>query len=310
MLPFVALTGLVGAQLRGLGHLLRGQSLEIVARPAVMSLLLFLASAITGMMTPEHALALTAASFGAATILGLAWLRFALPSSGKQERQKGELRGWLRAAAPMSITDLLRQVDGVYALLIVGLLMPSDETGIFRVAVSAIIIIAIPNSIMHVVMAPNLARLYARGDREGLRAALSGSARLMFIALCAGLILVALFGEWLLGTLFGAEFVPAWQSLLILTGAHAVSAFFGLGSIFLAMTGREKSLAQIQFVAIAISVAAAFPLVERLGAPGAAWSVVLGYSISSILAWIAIRRQTGLDCSMLGLPPSGAAPQV
>ena len=306
LLPFVALTGLFGAQLRGLNHLVRGQSLEIVARPAFMSLLLFIAWASTGTITPELAMGLSVASFAAATILGLAWLRHSLPPSGDRRRQTGEVRGWLIAAAPLSAAELLRQIDGVYAILVVGLLTTADQTGILRVAVSAVIIIAIPSSILHVIMAPNLARLYAAGDRAGLRAALSGSARIMVAALGTGLLVVALFGEWLLAVWFGSAFVSAWQPLLILTVAHLVGAFFGLGNVFLAMSGRERPFAVIQFIATAAGIAAAFPLVAMFGTSGAAWAVVLGSLTSGVLAWVTIRRQTGLDSSALGLPSSGA----
>lgn len=302
LVPLVALVNLTGAELRGLDRLVKGQALEVAIRPALMTLLLLIAYAWSGAMSPALALAANVAAFGATLGLGVLWLRSALPEWTPARAAGRDLRGWLRSAAPLALSDLLRQVDGVYGILLVGAIASVAETGIFRVAVSSVVIIAMPNTILHLLMAPTLARLAASGDSARLGAVLTHSARLAFAALCAGLAVVALAGEWLIGGLFGDAFTPAWLPLLILVAANAVHAFFGVGQVLLAMSAEETAFARCFAATAIVSIASAIPLTFVWGASGAAAAAVLGYLAGNLLVWRYVRRSTGLDCSALGLP--------
>jgi O-antigen/teichoic acid export membrane protein len=306
LVPAAAMLNLLGTGLRGLDRLVRGQALDVAVRPALMSLLLLAAYFGSGGMTPASALAANLAAFVLALALGGLWLRRAMPAWEAAPRRPGELRGWLRSAAPLALTDTLRQFDGVYGVLVVGALASDAETGIFRVAASSLAIVAIPNTVMHVLLAPTLARLYAAGDFPKLRSLLTASARIMLFTLCAGSLVIALIGEWLLGAAFGAAFMPSYLPLLILTAAQAVNAFFGLGSVLLAMSAAEKALARCFTVTALVSVATAIPLTIAWGASGAAMSAVLGYLAGNALAWLYVRRSTGLDSSAIGLPARAA----
>jgi O-antigen/teichoic acid export membrane protein len=300
--PLAALVGLIGAYLRGLDLLVRGQALEVIVRPSLMCLLL-LAVYFSGGLSPARAVAANLLSCALAVALGFAWVKHAVPAWQRRRRPVGELRGWLMAAAPLALTDLLRQLDGVYGVLVVGALSSAAETGIFRLAASTVAIVAIPNSVAHVTLAPTLARLHAAGDMTRLRSVLTSTARIMFAIQCAGAGAIAVTGDWLLRFCFGDAFVPAITPLLILAAAQAVSGFFGLGWVLLAMSSEEKPLARCFSLAAVVSLATAIPLVWLWGASGSALSAVLGTLAGNMLAWRNVRRTAGLDCSVLGLRP-------
>jgi O-antigen/teichoic acid export membrane protein len=162
-------------------------------------------------------------------------------------------------------------------------------------------IAAIPNSVTHVILAPTLARLHAAGNLGGLRSVLTSTARIMFAVQCAGVGAIAVTGDWLIRFCFGDAFAPALTPLLILTAAQAVSGFFGLGWVLLAMSSEEKPLARCFSLAAVVSLATAIPLVWLWGASGAALSAVLGTLTGNMLAWRSVGRTAGLDCSALGL---------
>ena len=310
IVPLSAGLMLVGSSLRGLDRLVQGQSLDIVIRPALMSVILFVVHFSSERMSAEIALASSSVAYVLALAIGTVWLLQAAPQGGgRVEGSRGEMAGWLRAAAPLAGVDLFRQLDGVYGILVVGAVSTAAEAGLFRVAASTAIILAMPCFVLHVTLAPRLARLHASGDIIGLQSTFATSACVMFGSVVAGLMPILFFGQQLITGLFGAEFAGSWPPLLMLIGAYAVSAFFGVGSIYLAMADGQGRLWRCSALTACTCVFTAVPLASWWGASGAAASAIIGHVAGNLLAWHYVRRSTGLDSSVMALiqPRSGSA---
>lgn len=301
LVPVMACTILLNAELRALDSLLKGQSIEILLRPGATALLLFALMALQGSMSPADALAMNLAGTAFALLIGLAWLRQAVPPPARLAAPVTAPRAWLAAGLPLALTDGLRQLDSVYGVLVMGALATAAETGIFRVAASTIIIVATPLSVLHVVLAPTLARLHFERRPQPLQRLLALAALAMLGAALAGTAVVALFGQWLITILFGADYAGAWLPLLILCVAQSAGAFFGVAFVLLGVAEGERDLARAFLVSVALSIAAAVPLALSWGAVGVALAAVLGQLVNNGLAWLAVRRRMGLDASPFGL---------
>ena len=301
LIPVMAMTILLNAELRAFDRLPLGQSLEILVRPAGMALLLLVLVLGQGWLTPSQAMAVNFAASLLAMAFGLVWIRRAIPEPARGVAPGRPGGHWLRAGLLLAATDLLRQLDASYAVLVMGLIGTAAETGVLRVATSSILIVATPLSVLHVVLAPTLARLHFEGQRAKLQQLLGVAALLMTLAGLAGVAAIALFGEWLIVLLFGEVYAAAWLPLLILAVAQTVAAFFGVAFLLLGVAEGEHDLARAYFLGMFAAIAAAFPLGLAHGAVGVAAAAVVGALVYNALCWLAVRRRLRLESTPFAL---------
>lgn len=300
LVPLFALTVLISAELRALGRLVLGQSLEILVRPLANCLLLLALFLVAGSMDGGEAVAVNAAASLIALLLGCFWLVRSLPAAVRRAEAGRPRPEWARSAAPLAVTDVLRQLDGVYALLMMGMLASSYETGIFRVAQSTVLVVAIPLFIVQVVVAPTLARLHDAGDKAALQKLVGQAARVNLAAALFMTLLVGVGGRDLLGFLFGPEYRSSWIPLLILCGGQVVSGFFGVGFVLLPMAQAERELTWCFALSVAIGIACAIPLISVAGATGAAAAAVIGSLTNGLAAAYFAGSRLGIRITAVG----------
>ena len=286
-----ALTALLGAELRGLGALLKGQAMDIAARPAVTFLIVAALLLAGSRMSASIALVISNLVTLAAVAVSALWLWRAVP--------RGVATGapvpWLRAALPLGAVDVLRQFDGSYGVVLVGWLASGIELGVFRVALASAVLAAMPVTIVHVLLAPTLSRLHAAGDTREMQRVLSWAATgltaiMLPIALAAWFI-----GKPLIILVFGAAYADAWLPLFLLTLAQTIYALFGMGPVLLAMCDGERDLIRIYAIAVGSAVLAAIPLTMAWGGAGAACAPLISASLIGLMARGYARRALGLE---------------
>lgn len=289
-----AYTGLFASELRGLGALIKGQSMDIMVRPAATFLivggLLIAGFGMDAMiaLTVQNLVTLMAAAVSAV------WLWHAIPRHARQTTPS-KRRPWMRAALPLGAVDVLRQFDGSYGVIIVGWLASATALGVFRVALACAVLAAMPVTIFHIILAPSLSRLHAAGDKLGLQRLLSWSAG----AMCAIMLPLAV-GAWFLGKpaielVFGTQYADAWLPLFLLALAQLTYAFFGMGPILLAMCDGERDLIRIYAIAVGCAVAAAIPLTVVWGGTGAAAAPIISATAIGVMSRRYAKRQLGVE---------------
>ena len=296
-----AYTGLLAAELRGLGALLKGQSMDIAVRPALTFVIV--GSVLLAGQPMNAAIALTIQNGVAivAVAVSAMWLWQAIPANSVQPM--AHAHPWLRAALPLGAVDVLRQFDGSYGVILVGWLSSGVELGIFRVAVACAVLAAMPVTIFHILLAPTLARLNASGDRHELQRLLRWTAAAM-----TAIMLPITAGAWfagkpLIALVFGAAYADAWLPVFLLTLAQLAYALFGLGPILLAMCDGERDLIRIDLLAVGAAVGAAIPLTMAWGGAGAAAAPMISASLIGLMSRRYGRRELGVEIT--ALPVSG-----
>lgn len=282
----MAYTGLLGAELRGLGSLLKGQVMDIAARPAA-SVLTIGGLLLAGQgMSAARALIIVNGVTLAAVALSIFWLWRLVPAQPRDSEPATPLPA-VSAAARLGAIDVLRNVDTAYGVVLVGWLASGVELGIYRVAVACIVLASMPVTIFHITLAPSLSRLHAAGAIDEMQRLLSWSA----MAMMAIMVPIAI-GAWFVGRplielVFGEAYGEAWLPLFVLTLAQLAYAGFGMGPIVLAMCGGERALTKIYTVAVGAGLAVAIPLTMRWGGVGAA----CGPLVSALLiGWMSRRH--------------------
>lgn len=301
LVPLFAITVLLNAELRALGRVVAGQSLEILVRPALVCVFVFLVYFTQKAFSPRQALLVQIAASIVTLALGLYWRRSEMPSEARETPPVHHGRSWTRAAIPLGVSDLLLQLTGTYGIFVVGLLSPPVEAGYLRVAWSTIVIIATPLSIFNVVLAPRLAQLNAAGNVRDLQRMLAYAAAAMSVVTCGVLLVLYAIGQPLLEILFGAVYAKSWAPLMLLTLGQTVIAFFGVGWVLLSVSGGERKLALSFAISTVAGIVVAVLLAPRYGAVGTAWATLFGNVIHSLLCWYFVRKHSGVDSSVFGL---------
>jgi O-antigen/teichoic acid export membrane protein len=293
------LCALVSAYLRGVDRMLAGQAMDIVVRPLLFCGLLMASASFLDRVDWVDAMIANFVAVSLTCFIGGWWLIYAVPRDVWRSPAPHQGGAWARAALPLWATDILRQFDSVYPVLVMGAVTTAAMTGVFRVAASCAVIVATPLTIFHVVLAPTLARFHAEGEKDKLQLILGVAAAVMFTSAVAVTAMVAYAGRWFIVAVFGAEYAGAYFPLVLLSVAQIVNGYFGVSWVLLAMSGREKDLLYAYTISVGVSVAAAFPLVMAFGGEGAAAAAILGALINNGMAAVLVKRAFGLDSSLM-----------
>ena len=300
LVPLFALTVLVSAELRALDRIVAGQALEVLVRPALMCVILYIAYSWEGGLSAPVAVGVNVLASTVTIIAGLVLLRSVMPLAASNSTVE-QPRRWFKPALALASVDVLKQLDVTYGMLLLGVLSSKAEAGYFRVALSTIIFVSTPLSIVNVVLAPTLARLAAAGDRGRLQRLMAISALAMFATAIVALAAILLIGKPLIALVFGASYEPAWLPLVLLTCAQAINGFFGVGWVLLSMSGGERRLTASFVLSVGASIVAAIPLTMVAGAAGAAGAAIIGALIQNLFAWRSVHLHSSLECSAAGI---------
>jgi O-antigen/teichoic acid export membrane protein len=200
----------------------------------------------------------------------------------------------------MAMSEGMRLVSGNLSIIFLGLLTTSALVGVFRVANSVAVLVALPVSLVHVVVAPMISKLHAAGQRKEMQKILSWTAIIMVAGVSSLMLPLVFFGKLLLETIFGAEFSQSALPLVILCIGNLIGAAFGAGAILLNMTGHEKRVTRSFGISLVVLVVASFFLIKILGIIGAALANSISYVVWSVLLWDDSRRFLNLDASAWG----------
>ena len=292
----VGIGALAAAALRGLGRIEKGQFMEIVGRPVGALVVLALAVAAGLRVSAAAALAIQAAVATIGAIVTLRWLRRAMPV-GPSARVGWS---WLKAALPLGLVDVLRQIDGTYGVILVGAFASARDLGLYRVAVSSSVLAAMPVTILHVVLAPTVSRHYRFGEIDSLQRLLRLSSAIMCASIAPMLAILLLFGRPLVSFVFGAIYGDAWVALALLCAAQLLLGLFGLAPVLLAMADSEAHLAKVYAVALAVGALSAVILVPSFGLSGAAAAQLISTGMVALLSARFAKRRLSLGTTFLG----------
>jgi O-antigen/teichoic acid export membrane protein len=295
----MSFTALAAAELRGLGRMVQGQFMDIVGRPLAAFVLIGAALLVGMRLNATLAIAVQLGVAVAAALISFRWLHSAMAATALDSASR-PLK-WLHLALPLGIVDIVRQLDGTYGVILMGWLASAVDLGIYRVAVGAAVLPAMPLTIIHVVLAPTVSRLYQSGRTEELERLLHRASALGTALLLPMLIGLVLFGRPVVSFVFGPAYEAAALPLILLCAAQLVSGIFGMGPILLAMCDSERHLTLIYLLSVGAGILAAGPLIHSFGAAGAAGAQIVSTGLVSVLSGRFARRRLNLPMTFIGM---------
>ncbi|HEY1605335.1 MAG TPA: lipopolysaccharide biosynthesis protein [Allosphingosinicella sp.] len=301
LMPAMALTMLLAAELRGLAMIVKGQLIDNFARPG-LSFVFTLGIVLGGVpLGPAGAIGIQLTVAVAAVALSLWWVWKALPEPARHAGPGTARIQWLSSALPLGVVDALRQLDGAYGVILMGWLASDVDLGVFRVAVACGTLVNMPLTIAHVVFAPTITRLFEFDRRDELQTLLSAASGAMVFVLSLAVLASWTIGRPLIIFVFGHAYADAWLPLFLISVAQLIWTFFGMGPILLAMCQGERHLTKIYAVAEGAAILAAVPLIRSYGAAGAAAAQMVSAALIGFLSWRYARKVLGLELTFLPL---------
>jgi O-antigen/teichoic acid export membrane protein len=297
----LALLGVLSAVLRAFDHIFESQFYEQLLRPLLIIALLVLAWAAGTTLDATLAMAITAASLLAATLLAL-WRSLPLisrvPPVGEVEGQRAL---WVRMGWVVALMSVVLETLNQIEVILLGALATNADSAMFAAAQRLSSLAILGMTAIVTVTGPRIAAAFHGGDLEGLAKLARVSARLCFgsaLGLAAGLVVA---GRWLL-QLWGPDFAAAAPVLNILLFGALANAATGSAGYLTILTGHERVAFAILTITLVLTVALEWVLIPLHGAVGAAIGSAFGLTLWNVLMSLYVRRTLGIDCTVFGRP--------
>jgi O-antigen/teichoic acid export membrane protein len=207
---------------------------------------------------------------------------------------------WWALALPMCWNSVMRMLNSSADPAMLGWLDSAESAAHFAIANRLTAFLMFGTMAVNAVAAPMIAELHAKGKTAELQRILNLAAK--GLALYAIPMSAALFigGPWIL-TLFGEGFDQAYTTLCILAVGRVLTCLVGIVGFLLSMTGHHARVARVMTISAIAKVILNIILIPQFGAEGAALATLVMLVMFSGLLWRDVRRELGVDPSLLAL---------
>jgi len=303
LLPLLALGELRSAALRGLRHVLLGLIPGKVARWGVLTLLT-LAGYFTfwgGALRPSQVMMLHTFSALLAFLLGAWWLARHFPRSAQQIEPTYEMSKWIGVSLPFLFTGGMQILNNRLDILILGWFWKDAEVGIYEVAVQTSLLVGLGLSASNMLVGPYFSRFYNEGNRSRLQKLVSAAVGLSTLTALPALLLLLGFGPYVLGWVFGADYVRGYYPLVLLCLGQFSHVASGSVGLLLNMTGHERLTLKGVAVATAMNFVLNLVLIPQYGMEGAATATLVTFFLWNFLLVRWAVKELQVNPSVFGL---------
>lgn len=296
LVPLISLNALRGAMLRGLRKVLLGQLPEQVIRPSVL-LLLLLTMPLLGLPIDSPLQALTAhiTSVAVAFLCGFVLFFRHRPGELLHAPARLEASVWLRSSIPFGLTAMMQLINGRTDILMLGFFREDADVGVYRVASQIAALVVFGLQIINSIQGPHIAHLYAQGEMKTLQRMIRRSAQLVFMIALPSVLIIVLFGPFVIRTLYSPEFADAYLPLVILCVGQLVNASAGSVGSLLNMTGHEKETTKSVFIGATVNLVLNLILTPLWGPIGAATATTVTLIVWNVIMWHKVRVLVGIE---------------
>jgi len=174
----------------------------------------------------------------------------------------------VKRSGPMAISAITYLLMQSVDIILLSKFTSFERVAFYSVAIKLTTIISLVLASVNTVYAPTFAEWYSRKNFNGLRSGIKKSTRLIFLLTFPVILVVFLFSNRILG-FFGADYMMAQNSLIVLLVGQAVNALCGSAGVYMNMTGKQVVFQRILLVAFAINITLnliLIPIYDILGA--------------------------------------------
>jgi O-antigen/teichoic acid export membrane protein len=298
LVPLVSLGALRDAMLRGLRKVLLGQLSQPLIRPLILLVLLLVLSQLDVSLTsPVRVMGLHILSVATAFLIGLSLFLANRPAELGSEPPRYNSASWLKSSIPFGMTAALQLINGRTDILALGLFRPDAQVGIYRVASQLAAVVIFGMQAVSAIQGPHIANLFAKGDLKKLQHMITRSTQAILMVAVPVVIVIILFGTFIIRTIYGVAYEAAYLPLVILCLGQLFNASMGSVASLLNMTGHERDTTKSVLVGAMVNVTLNLALVPFWGMSGAATATAATLVVWNVLMWHKARTRLGIETS-------------
>jgi len=211
-----------------------------------------------------------------------------------------DFRRWYGVSLPLVVSGAAGVVLSQTDLVMLSWLEPPASAGLYRVAVGASFLVALPLMAVNIPLAPAVARGHELQIKDELQRMLTFSVRWAFAGCLPIALVFILAGDWLLGVVYGWEFAIAYPVLVVLALAQVFSVAAGSVDVVLQMTGHQHNAARGLLIAAGVNVALNAALIPAFGPLGAAFATGASIVLWNALMLHSVVRKLNVDPTLFG----------
>jgi len=303
LLALIALGNLRGAALRGLKRIVEGLLPESVFQPLT---LLLVCSAVwlwapQSALAPDRVMSYHVLAAAGAFVFGNWMLLRVLPQAVRRAKPRYHTRRWLSSVGPLALIGGLQIINSRATLLILGYFGDASDVGVFRIAADGGLLVVFGLRAVNLAIAPHVATLWAVRDIGRLQLLATASARAAFLLALPAAVILVIFGQPILQTVFGDEFASGHLPLTIIVIGQVLNAACGSVVVILNMSGHERIVMRGLVISAVTNLVLSFTFIRLWSIEGAALANVVTLAIWNVILWQETRRKMGVDSTLLGL---------
>ena len=294
LLPIIGMTAIRNGILKGLCRPLISEAPTQILQP-VLLIFGYLIIAYFGKSSATNALwcyfAVIMIVFGLASII----LRYVQPAEvGVTYSDMTDQKRWRQALLPFMMISAVALLSTQLAILISGSMGQDEVVAYLRVAERGSMVIMIPFHILSSIIGPHMVAAIRSGNILKQRDIVRQSSRIIFFTSLPSLIVILLFGEQILGLLFGSPYDDkSYLPMVIVSVVQIFSVAFGHIGLLLVMGGHERLTLASQTLALFANFVFCILLIGPFGELGASIGIAIGVIVSTVLNVLLVKRYFG-----------------
>jgi O-antigen/teichoic acid export membrane protein len=194
---------------------------------------------------------------------------------------QSEKRSLLTFAFSTNISGTISLVSKDSEVLWVAGFLGTTQAGYYKLALALSNLLQLPVSPLPKATYPELAREIARCNWENVRYVLRQGSRLSALYSVSTTLVLALFGGWIISTVYGAEYLPAYPALVVLLVGFTFVNIFYWNRVALLSLSRPVFPTIVNFIGMVLKVSAILVLVPQFGYMAFAF-LLAGYYIFTV----------------------------
>ena len=305
IIPLHSAMQLQGAVLRGLRHILLGQT-ALSLRPILVLIILGVLFWMSGKkMGAEVALSAQLISSAVLVVLTFILLQRLLPIEAKTAKPGYETSKWIKSALPFVFASGMLILNKEMSVVLLGVMQTPEDVGLFRVAQRGALLIPFGLQAVNMAIAPTVTELFAQDKKKRLQHIISKSIiAILAFSLPMALVLI-LGGKWIIPFVFGKEYASAYSPMVILCLGQLVNAGMGSVGLILNMSGLERFTAKGVAVAAVVGVVLNITMIPFFGVMGAAIATSVSLITWNVLLFVWLYKETGIVSTIRFTSPRG-----
>ena len=297
-LPFIVLSSLRQAVLRGIGKFTYALLPEFIIRPSLILILLAFFALIKIELGAVRVIqiVLTASIF--AYFIGAFWQSKKLSVMVDGTMAIYRDREWVRVAIPLFVVVGLGLISIRIDIVMLSMLDGTRYVGIYSAAsrIADVVVFSLVSA--NIVIIPMIARLNTSKNKSELESLVRLASKGTLLFSLPMVIFLVIFGHDIL-RLFGTGFASGYTVLVILILGQLASLISGPVGPLLMMTGHQDLAAKLVAISAVLNIGLNLILIPVVGMVGAAISTAVSLITLNLIMYISVRRRLNINPAVL-----------